>query len=266
MTTTPGPGLQRRGLRLVPPAGQQAGHDRADALVEVGDAGEVGQHVVAVEAEQRRELPDHLQHLGGDDQQDGVPAGEPPDAEGRQHHEGVEVEPAEVGAHPPAAAEAVAVGDVGVEGRPEQVDAEAHGARGGAAVARRGGVPELVEAGGQHRDHRRRPGTAPGWRTPAPSRPRAPGRRAPSRRPRRRPARPGRRAAGVKRTAKGAVSRRVTAGSVTTPAEPEREQRVGPAQLGLAAVGPPQQAQRPQRARPPGAGRRRAGPAGRTRR
>ncbi len=52
---------------------------------------------------------------------------------------------------------------------------------------------------------------------------------------------------GVNRTANGAVSRRVTAGSVTTPAEPERQQRVGPAQLGLAPVGPPEQAERPQR-------------------
>ena len=42
---------------------------------EVGHAGEVGEDVVAVEAHQRRELADHLQQLGGDDQQQRVPAG-----------------------------------------------------------------------------------------------------------------------------------------------------------------------------------------------
>ena len=108
--------------------------------------------MVAVEAQHRRELPDHLQHLGGDDQQDGVPAGQPPHAEGQQHDQGVEVEAAEVGAHPAGPAEPVAVGDVGVEGRPEQVDAEAHRAGCGPAVAGRGGVAELVEAGRQHGD------------------------------------------------------------------------------------------------------------------
>ena len=65
----------------------------------------------------------------------------------------VEVEPAEVGAQSSAAAEAVGVGDVGVEGGPDEVKAETHDAGRRAAISRRRGVPELVEARGKHGDH-----------------------------------------------------------------------------------------------------------------
>ena len=106
------------------PPGDQTGQDRPDALVEVGDAGEVGEDVVAVEP-----------HAA-------APAAAPSAAPGWRRAAGrrptrsatrrrtmatrderVEVQPAEVGPHPPRPAEPVAVGDVGVERRPEQVDA-----------------------------------------------------------------------------------------------------------------------------------------------
>ena len=67
--------------------------------------------------------------------------------------DGVEVQAAEVGADPPGPAEPVAVGDVGVERRPDEVEPGPHGAGLGAAVAGGGGVTELVEAAGQHRHH-----------------------------------------------------------------------------------------------------------------
>ena len=78
VTTTRAQVFRAAASRLPPAARQQALQDRADPLVEVGDAGDVGQHVVAVEAQHRRQLPDHLQHLRGHDQQQRVPAGEPP--------------------------------------------------------------------------------------------------------------------------------------------------------------------------------------------
>ena len=110
--TTAGPGLEDRGLGGVPPTRQQGEERGTDPVVEVRHAGDVGEHVVAVEAHQRRQLPQHLQHLGGDDQQDRVPPARPPHAEHHDRHDGVEVQPAEVGAHAAGAAEAVAVTSV----------------------------------------------------------------------------------------------------------------------------------------------------------
>ena len=133
----------------------------------------------------------------------------------REHDERVEVQTAEVRAHPPGPAEAVAVGDVGVEGRPEEVDPEAHRARGRAAVAAGGRVAELVEAGRQHGD----PDDGEEQRRVAERLGR--GRRQPL--AEQHPARDGderehHRHDDERRnsTANGAVSRRVTAGSVTT--------------------------------------------------
>ena len=120
-------------------------------MEQVGDAGHVGEHVVAVEADQRRQLVHHLQDLGGHDEQQRVVPGGPPDAGDADRDDRVEVEAAEVGAHPAAAAEPVGVGDVGVERRPDQVDAGTHHAGRGAAAAGAGGVAELVEAGRQDR-------------------------------------------------------------------------------------------------------------------
>ena len=152
VTTMRAHGLSMLRLRVAPPPRQHAEQRRLDAGVEVGNAGEVGEHVVAVEPHQRRELPEHLQDLRGDDQQQGVVPQPQPHAGDGDRDDRVEVQPAEVGAHPAAAAEAVGVGDVGVERRPDEVDAEAHHAGRRAAVSRRRGVPELVEARRQHGD------------------------------------------------------------------------------------------------------------------
>ena len=48
--------------------------------------------------------------------------------------------------------EAVGVGDVGVEGGPDQVEPGAHAPGVGSAVGAAGGVTELMESGGEHRD------------------------------------------------------------------------------------------------------------------
>ncbi len=106
--------------------------------------------MVAVEADQRQQLPDHLQHLGHDDQQQRVEAGGPPDAHDGDGDDRVEVQPAEVGPDAAGAAQPVGIGDVGEERGPDQVEAGAHGPGGGAAAAGGRGMPELVEPGGQH--------------------------------------------------------------------------------------------------------------------
>ena len=141
-----------RRLGRTPPRRQHARQRRADAVEQVGDAGEVREDVVAVEADERRQLPHHLDELGGDDQQQGVPPAQPPGHEHGHRQQRVEVQPAEVGTQPSAAPEPVAVGHVGVEGGPDQVQPGAHRTGRGAAVARAGRVTELVEPGRQHGD------------------------------------------------------------------------------------------------------------------
>ncbi|CAH0326686.1 hypothetical protein SRABI128_05498 [Microbacterium sp. Bi128] len=109
--------------------------------------------MVAVEADQRHQLPDHLQDLGDHHQQQRIEAGGPPDAHDRDGHDGVEVQSAEVRAQPAAAPQPVGIRDVGIEGRPHQIQAGPHGAGGGSAAAGGGGVAELMETGREHRDH-----------------------------------------------------------------------------------------------------------------
>lgn len=118
--------------------------------------------MVAVEAHHGRQLTEHLQDLGRDDQQQGVVAQPPPEGRDADRDYRVEVEPAEVGAHPPGPAEAVGVGDVGVEGGPHEVEPDAHHSGCGPAVPRCRRVPELVEARGQDghgEDQDQQPGT-----------------------------------------------------------------------------------------------------------
>ena len=150
-----GSGFEQPVVGVVPAVGQQSEQGGADPVVEVGDPGQVGEQVVAVEAQQRQQLLHHLQGLGRDQQQQGVPPGGVPPAEGEHHDQGVEVQAAQVGADPAAASEPVAVGDVGVEGGPHQVQAGSHDAGFGAAVAGGRGVAELVEPAGEHghREH-----------------------------------------------------------------------------------------------------------------
>ncbi len=86
------------------------------------------------------------------DEQQGVVAGGPPDPHDGHGHDGVEVQAAEVGPEPAGAAQPVGVGHIGVERRPDEVQAGAHRSRRGAAAAGPGGMAELVEACGQHGD------------------------------------------------------------------------------------------------------------------
>ena len=98
VTTARAQGL-RRGRSRVPPAPRQHAEQRGlDPVEQVGDAGEVGEHVVAVEADQRRQLAHHLQDLGRHHEQQRVVPGRPPDADDADRDDRVEVEPAEVGA------------------------------------------------------------------------------------------------------------------------------------------------------------------------
>ena len=65
--------------------------------VEVGHADEVGEHVVAVEAEQRGELPGHLEQLQHEEDEERVPARDAPRRRRSPTREdGVEVEAPEV--------------------------------------------------------------------------------------------------------------------------------------------------------------------------
>ena len=152
----PGPQLELARLGPAEPARQEAAQRRADAMEEVRDAGDVRQQVVAVEPHERRQLPDHLQDLGRDDEQQPVPPDHEPPGEHRQRDERVEVEAAEVGADPRAPAEPVAVGDVGVERGVDEVEAGAHCTGGPTTAAQGRGVTELVESRGHHRDREHR--------------------------------------------------------------------------------------------------------------
>ena len=145
--------LQRGGLVARPR--QQALERRAHVRVEVRHAGRVGQDVVAVGADHRREVLDDLEHLQGDQQQQRVDAPRQPDAERDDRDDRVEVDAAEVGAQPRAPRQPVGVRDVRVEGRPDDVDAGAHAAR---ARRRRSGTPRRGRSRGS------RPTRPPGRR------------------------------------------------------------------------------------------------------
>ncbi len=135
---------ERRRLLMAP--GQKPPHRRPHMRVEVGDAGRVGEDVVPVRPDHRREVLHDLEHLERDQQQQRVDVPREPDAHRHDGDDGVEVDPAQVDAQAIAARQPVRVGDVGVERRPDQVDAHAHPGRCRAAVATRRRVTELVEA------------------------------------------------------------------------------------------------------------------------
>ena len=149
----PGPRLQDPVLLMEPPVRQQPEQSRPDPVVEIGDPGQVGQQVVAIEAQQRQQLLHHLEDLGRHQEQQRVPPGVGPPREGQHHHDRVEVQAAQVRTDASPALQPVAVGHVGVERRPHQIEADPDHARLGPAVARGRRVPELVEAPGEHGHH-----------------------------------------------------------------------------------------------------------------
>jgi len=128
-------------------AGAQAAQDRADPREQVGHARKVGQDEVAVEAHHGDQLLHHLQLQREGGQQQQATARRDVGQHEAQHGEHVEVEAAQVDPDPPAAAEPVGVGDVGVEGREDDVDADADLTRVGTAVAAGRGVSHLVDHG-----------------------------------------------------------------------------------------------------------------------
>jgi hypothetical protein len=135
-SVTRGPGA-RPGTRL-----RRIGRIREK---KVRDADQVRHDVVAVEAHPRQELVEHDQVLRDDGEQQRLEPGPRVRAGEQEREDPVEVDPAEVGAQPPAPPEAVGVGDVGEHHRPDEVDADADGARLGASAPARGGVAALVE-------------------------------------------------------------------------------------------------------------------------
>ena len=77
--------------------GQEAGEGRFDVLEQVGHAGQVGEDVVAVGSDHRRQLAEHEEQLEGDEQQDGVLSGSPTHtAAAADGDDGVEVQTAEI--------------------------------------------------------------------------------------------------------------------------------------------------------------------------
>jgi hypothetical protein len=146
------PWLQLRDAGVTPAGRPEGREDRPDAREEIRHAGRVGQDVVAVEADQRRQLANHLKDLGRDDQEQRVPAAEPPDRGDAHGDDGVEVQAAEVGTDSSRSAEAIRIGHVGVKRRPQEVPAGAHRAGLRPASSRGRRVPELVEAGREDRD------------------------------------------------------------------------------------------------------------------
>ena len=186
------------------------GHDTAqqgdDPGEQVRHAGQVAEDEIAVEADERQQLLQHLQVRDGDDQEQDLGRGGRVEAGQGQHEDQVEVQATEVGPQPAGPAEPVGVGDVGEERRPDQVDPDADHAGPRTPIAAAGRVSALVESGGDHRESRPRRADPPGRAGPAGYRRPAHGRRtASSPRPGRSRRRPRR---GVRGTAAAGVLRR----------------------------------------------------------
>ena len=130
------------------------GHDTAqqgdDPGEQVRHAGQVAEDEIAVEADERQQLLQHLQVRNRDDQQQDLGRGGRVEAGQGQHEDQVEVQATEVGPQPACPAEPVGVGDVGEERRPDQVDPDADHAGPRTSVAAAGRVSALVESGGDH--------------------------------------------------------------------------------------------------------------------
>jgi hypothetical protein len=112
---------------------------------------QVADDVVAVEAHPRDELLEHQDLLADDHDQEGLVSRGQKGSGHSERKQRVEVHTTEVDAQATRLGQAVGVGDVGVEDRPYQVDADSDAARSRSAVAARGGVPALVKGQRQNR-------------------------------------------------------------------------------------------------------------------
>ena len=111
---------------------------------DVGHAGQVAQHVVAVEAQQRQQLLQDHDVLHEGDHEQRFLAGREIGRAGGQGEDAVEVDAAEIGPQPARAVEPVGVRHVAVERRPDEVEPDAHHAGPRAAVAARARVSAFV--------------------------------------------------------------------------------------------------------------------------
>src|SRR5439155_14489035 len=95
--------------------GKKTAHERLHQREEVGNAGQVGQDPVAVEPYEGHELPNDLEvdEKDGDEQEALVERQR--NADQAEDEDEMEVDAAEAGANSRPSAQAVAVGDVGVE-------------------------------------------------------------------------------------------------------------------------------------------------------
>ena len=118
-------GLSSSTLRLVPPPRHERAEDRLDPRQDVRHAGEVAEHVVAVEAQQRQQLLEDHGVLHEHHEQERLLAGGEVAGGGREREDPVEVDAAEVGAQPAGAIEPVRLGHVAVERGPDQVEPDA---------------------------------------------------------------------------------------------------------------------------------------------
>ena len=127
--------------------GQEAQEDRLHAGENIGDTGEVGNHVIAIEPKEGQKLMDHFELQEKNDGDQDFEVRQEINAERCEHEKSVEVDPAKVRAEAAPLAQAVGVRNIRVEGRPHQVNACAHHAWARAAVSAAGGMAALMEGG-----------------------------------------------------------------------------------------------------------------------
>ena len=126
---------------------EQAPQDRTDPREQIGHAGQVADHVVAVESQERQELLEDLElNQHRDDEQRLEVRGEEHQAR-HQREQRIEVHATHVGPQASPLAQAVRVGHVGVEGGPHDVEPDPHHAGASAAVPACRRMADLVERG-----------------------------------------------------------------------------------------------------------------------
>ena len=131
-----------------------------------GHAREVGDDVVAVQAQQRHQLLEDREVLQDDDQQQRLEARRRVQARRREREDRVEVDAAEVRAQAARLVQAVGVGDVAVEDRPHDVDAGAEHAGLARRRRRRRSRGRTRERPSRRRSRRRRRAAATAGRPP----------------------------------------------------------------------------------------------------
>jgi hypothetical protein len=143
--------------------GKQAAQHWSYPGEQVRHAGNVGQHEVPVEADDRNELLEHLEVQEQHHQHEQSATVSEGEAVEDEQAPNVQIQPAEVGAETTAPIEAVGVSDVGIERGEDEINTDPDHAWLCPAVSARGGVAQLVyecaeqqDAGDHQQRHRRR--------------------------------------------------------------------------------------------------------------